>query len=142
MIPSAWLYAFLKSYEKFRPTAYKPTSKDVWTIGYGHTRGVKDGDTCSLAQADEWMHQDIGGAVIDIIQNVKVKLTQAQFDALVSLVFNCGADPLTHTLGHKLNAGDYVGAAAEFKKWDHQAGKELDGLEKRRVAEAAHFMAP
>lgn len=145
MVPSQWLYDLLESYEKFRPTAYPATAaeraKGIWTIGYGHTHGVKEGDTCTMTQAIAWLHEDVGKAVAAVLALVHVKLTQNQFDALVSLVFNCGPDPLSHTMGSMLNASNYAGAAAEFKRWDRQAGKELDGLEKRRLVEAAHFTA-
>jgi lysozyme len=141
--PSPWLVDFIKRYERFRPTAYPATAaeraKGIWTIGYGHTKGVKEGDTCTMTQALEWIAADLHDAVALVLKLVSVALTQAQFDALVSLVFNCGPAPLQMTLGRKLNAADYAGAAAEFKKWDKQGGKELDGLEKRRVAEANHF---
>lgn len=138
--PSNWLYDFLKNYEKFRPTAYLPTKKDKWTIGYGHTRGVKEGDTCTMAQADEWLHQDIVDAVVAVQKHIRVPMNQNQSDATYSLVFNCGPEPLQKTLGRKLNAGDYAGAAAEFPKWKFQAGKPLGGLEKRRIAEQKHFL--
>lgn len=143
MTPSPWLWTFLESYEKFRPTAYPATAeeraKGIWTIGWGHTKGVKEGETCTAAQAQEWLQDDVAEAVLEVCRMVHVTVTQHQFDALVSLVFNCGPDPLLHTLGSMLNAGDYAGAQGQFKRWDRQAGKELDGLEKRRVAEAAHF---
>lgn len=137
--PSPWLISFIKLYERFRPTAYKPTPKDVWTCGWGHTAGVSQFTTCDTPTAEGWIRMDLAEAVTEVKNKVTVPLTQAQFDALVSLVFNAGPDPLLMTLGHKLNAGDYAGAAAEFKRWDRQAGKELPGLEKRRLAEAQHF---
>lgn len=141
MTSSPWLTQFLKTYERFRPTAYKPTPNDVWTIGYGHTEGVKEGDTCTMAQALAWLVGDVATrAVAPVCRLVNVPLTQNQFDALCSLVFNCGAYPLTHTLGTLLNRGDYAGAAQQFKRWDYQAGKELPGLEARRVAEMNHFL--
>lgn len=144
MTPSGWLLTFLEAYERFRPTAYPATAseraKGIWTIGWGHTKGVKEGDTCTRAQAEQWLREDIAEAVREVLALCHVTLTQNQFDALVSLVFNCGPAPLQMTLGKLLNAGNYAGAAAEFKKWDRQAGKELDGLEKRRVAEAKHFL--
>lgn len=142
--PTPWLLAFLESYERFRPTAYPATAaeraKGIWTIGYGHTHGVKEGDTCTMAQAQAWLAADVAEAIRLVLADIRVNCTTNMLDALVSLVFNCGPDPLTHTLGAKLNAGDKAGAAAEFKRWDRQQGKELDGLEKRRVAEAAHFL--
>lgn len=140
LVPSAWLYDFLKGYERFRPTAYKPTNSDKWTLGYGHTKGVKEGDTCTMAQALEWLHQDALNAVMEVRRLVTVPLTQNEFDALVSLIFNCGSDPLTHTLGHMLNAGNKAGAADQFKRWHFQAGKDLPGLTPRRMAERAHFL--
>lgn len=137
--PSPWLINFIKLYERFRPTAYKPTPKDKWTCGWGHTDGVSQFTTCDTTLAETWIRMDLAEAVRLVKALVTVPLTQAQFDALVSLVFNAGPDPLHMTLGQLLNAGDYAGAAAQFKRWDRQAGKELDGLEKRRVAEAQHF---
>jgi lysozyme len=142
MVPSQWLYEFLKSYERFRPTAYLPTKKDKWTLGYGHTQGVKEGDTCTMATALEWLHDDVAGAVLEVCKLVHVPVNQNQFDALVSLVFNVGPDPLLHTLGHLLNAGNYKGAHDEFTKWDHQAGAWIKGLDIRRDAEAARFATP
>lgn len=143
MTPSPWLYAFLKNWERFRPTAYPATAaeraKGIWTLAWGHTHGVKEGDTCTMTQGQEWLQDDTANAVLEVCKLVNVLLNQAQFDALVSLVFDCGPDPLLHTMGHKLNAGDFAGAAAEFEKWDHQDGKVLDGLLSRRTAEAAHF---
>lgn len=137
--PSPWLFSFLKSYERFRPTAYKPTSTDKWTIGYGHTKGVKQGDTCTMDQALVWLAEDVQAAVDAVLQLVNAPLNQNQFDALVSLVFNTGPEPLEKTLGHLLNGGNYLGAADQFKRWHFQANKSLAGLEDRRVAEAAHF---
>lgn len=143
MTPSPWLYTFLKSYERFRPTAYAATAaekaKGIWTIGWGHTKGVKEGDVCTQAEATEWLQDDVAEAVLEVCRLVNVTLTQAQFDALVSLVFNCGPEPLEMTMGHKLNAGDYKGAQAEFSRWDHQGGAWVKGLDVRRNAEAAHF---
>lgn len=72
---------------------------------------------------------------------VKVKLTQNQFDALVSFVYNVGVGAFrTSTLLRKLNNGDYVGAAAEFKRWKFGGGKELPGLVRRRKAEEQLFL--
>lgn len=142
MTPSSWLYSFLKSYEKFRPTAFKPTVNDVWTIAWGHTRGVKEGDTCTMAQGEVWIHEDIGWAVADVNGKAKVPLNQNQFDALGSLTFNIGGPAFEgSTLLRLLNAGDYAGCAAQFPRWDRQAGAVLNGLLGRRDAEMAHFKA-
>lgn len=140
MTPSPWLAAFLKAYEKFRPTAYKPTKNDVWTCGYGHTAGVTATTTCTMDQANAWLADDILKRAQHFVDTlVKVPLTQGQYDALCSLVFNCGPDPLTLNLGKLLNAKDYAGAGSHFLLYDKQAGVELPGLEARRVAELARY---
>lgn len=140
MTPSPWLYDFLKQWEKFRPTAYKPTKDDAWTIGFGSTIGVKEGDTCTLEQACEWLKEDAEDAADAVRSRMLAKLTQNQFDSLVSLVFNIGEVQFaTSTLLRNLNANDYAGAQEQFHVWNHQAGKVLGGLTKRRAAEAEHF---
>ena len=124
--------------------AYKRAG-DVWTIGYGNTKKVHSGDTITPEQADERLRQDMSVAEKTVRSQVKVQLTQGQFDALTSFVFNKKGGSLEGTtLLKKLNAGDYAGAQKEFSKWDHAkdgTGKkvELKGLEKRRTAEAALF---
>jgi lysozyme len=135
--------ALTKSFEQLRLTAY-PDSKGVPTIGWGHTRGVRLGDVCTPEQADQWLAEDVAGAVADVNRIIKVPLTQNQFDALVDLQFNAGA--LTKrrcTLRDKLRAGDYEGAAAEFPKWNKvRIGGVLTpeaGLTRRRIAEQAMF---
>lgn len=141
MTPSRWLWDFLKAREQFRPTAFKPTKRDVWTIAYGHTKNVKQGDTCSLEQGDDYLTADVEWALQAVNRAVTVPLTQPQFDALVSLVYNIGAPNfLTSTLLKRLDAKDYAGAAAEFLEWDHQAGEVLEGLRLRRAAERVRFL--
>lgn len=149
--PSPWLFNFLKAYEQFRPTAYPATkaekAKGIWTIGYGHTLGVKEGDTCSMVQALVWLGQDVARVCAGLQAAVKVPVTQNEADALYSITFNVGygrhdgvkGDLADSTLIAKLNAGDYAGCAAEFARWNKQDGRVLDGLTTRRAAEAAHF---
>jgi lysozyme len=142
LFASTWVYDFLKSYEKFRPTAYVPTKNDVWTIGWGHTSSIKKGDTCTSDQAEAWLTADMAFAVATIHKHCTVDLTQPQFDALVSLVFNIGVGHFEEsTLLRKLNDSNYGGAAQEFLVWDKQAGVELPGLENRRIAEQKRFLS-
>lgn len=142
MQPSQWLYDFLKAREQFRPTAYRPTRHDVWTIGYGHTKGVQPTDTCSLEQGDTYLQQDVAWAVAAINRSVTVPLTQPQFDALVSLVYNIGAPAFFgSTLLRTLDDRDYAGAANDMLAWDHQDGVVLNGLETRREQERTRFLA-
>ena len=116
------------------------------TIGCGHTGpDVHLGLAITRAQAMELLRADVRGAEGELDRLVHKPLNQCQFDALVSLVFNAGALPLTSTLGAKLNAGDYAGAALEFAKWNkanvHGHLEVSAGLVRRRAAEEAMFRA-
>lgn len=112
----------------------------VWTIGYGHTSGVKAGDTCTQEQATSWLEEDIQEAVKAVEKYVTTALNQNQFDALVDFTFNLGAGALEHsTLLKFLNAGDYLAAAGQFRLWNHAGGKVNAGLTARRQAEQSLF---
>lgn len=135
---------FIKGFEGKRLTAYQD-SVGVWTIGYGTIKypngaRVKKGDTCTEQQAELYLKNDLTSFENSINKLVKVKLTQNQFDALASFTYNLGAANLsTSTLLRKLNAKDYKGAAAEFIRWNKAGGKVLNGLTRRREAEANIF---
>lgn len=132
--------ALIKSFEKCELAAYLPTTADVPTIGYGHTRGVAMGDTCTQEQAEAWLLEDLAWAEECVNEHVTAMLTQPEFDACVSLCFNIGCRAFSgSTLVRLLNGGDYNGAAAQFARWNKQAGKELAGLTRRRAAEAELF---
>lgn len=129
----------IKKYEGCRLTAYKCPA-GVWTIGYGHTNGVKKGQKISRKQAENFLREDIGKFENGVKKAVSVRLTQNQFDALVSFTYNVGLGAFkTSTLRRKLNAGDYAGASKEFLKWNKAGGVVLDGLKRRRNAEKALF---
>jgi lysozyme len=113
------------------------------TIGYGHTRGVKLGDTCTQEQAEQWLHEDIAIAEADVNSHVYVPLTQGMFDALVDFCFNLGcAARNKSTLLHLINSNDLANAANEFSKWDHAGGKVVAGLLRRRLDERTEFLHP
>ena len=125
--------------EGCRLVAYQD-SVGVWTIGYGHTRGVVEGMTCTQAQAEAWLREDILSAIADVNRLVKVPLTQGEFDALVDFDFNLGGGALRgSTLLRLLNGGDHAGAAEQFERWDRAGGHVLAGLLRRRLAEEAEF---
>jgi lysozyme len=129
----------VKHFEGCRLSAYQD-QKGIWTIGYGHTRGVSQGMTCTQADSDHWLAEDMAMAAAVITERVKAPLTQSQFDALTSLTFNIGAFRFTtSTLLKKLNAGDVAGAAAEFGKWIQAGTRVSAGLITRRAAERALF---
>lgn len=129
----------VKEAEGLRLSAYLCPA-GIPTIGYGHTKGVKLGDTCTKEQAEKWLENDFFTAKQEVKAVVKVPLRENQLDALTSFVFNLGVRKLTQsTLLKKLNAGDYSGAAAEFDKWVYSGGKKLNGLIARRAAERKLF---
>lgn len=130
----------VKEFEGLRLEAYKCPA-DVWTIGYGHTRGVIPGDVITEKEAEIFLAEDLEDAESAVNEYVEVKLNQNQFDALVSFVYNLGAGNFkSSTLLRKLNAGDYLGAANEFKRWNKAGGKVLNGLVRRRAAECNLFI--
>lgn len=129
----------IRKFEGFRLTAYDD-SVAVHTIGYGHTLGVCAGDTCTLEQAEKWLKEDAHHAENCIQHSVSVELTQNEFDALVSFVFNlgCGAF-IGSTLLRLINDGRIDEAAAQFQRWNKAGGQVLAGLTRRRQAEAELF---
>ena len=133
--------ALIKRFEGVCLEAYLDSVR-VWTIGYGHTQGVKEGDTCTADQANEWLKEDVHRAENCVAQSVSVDLTQGEFDACVSFIFNlgCGAF-LGSTLLRLINDGRMDDAAAQFVRWSHAGGVQVAGLVKRREAEAALFTA-
>lgn len=126
-------------FEGCRLSAYQDQG-GTWTIGFGHTLGVEAGDRCTLTQAYCWLLGDVKNAVHYVTCLVRVSLSQSEFDALVDFTFNVGAENFRHsTLLHKLNAGDYAGAAAEFDRWQYVSGKKCKALFLRREAERREF---
>jgi lysozyme len=130
----------IKNFEGLRRQAYKCPA-GIWTIGYGHTTDVNVGDVITEMQAISLLSQDVAESERAVNQYVHVPLTQNQFDALVSFVFNLGVgDFRSSTLLKKINAGDDDGAAQEFGRWIHVDGKTLPGLVRRREAERVLFL--
>lgn len=132
---------FIKEKEGLRLEAYR-CSGGILTIGYGHTAGVVPGMIINKIQAEKFFLEDLEQKAESIINRlVKVPLTQGQYDALVSFVFNLGAGNLMKsTLLKLLNAGDYAGAAGQFERWNKSGGKVTAGLVKRRAEEKQMFL--
>lgn len=129
----------IKHFEGCKLEAYLDTGS-VPTIGYGHTKGVKMGDTCTQEQADMWLDNEYFMSGEEVKAVVKVPLTDNQLGALISFVYNLGIRALIlSTLLNKLNRGDYNGAAEEFDKWVYDNHVKLNGLVKRREAEKRLF---
>ena len=134
--------SLIKKHEGLRLEAYLPTPNDVWTIGYGHTHTAKPGMKITEKQAEALLRKDIAWAEKAVNKSVVVPLTQNQFDALVSFVFNVGEGAFsTSTLLRLLNSGDYSGAANQFLRWNKQKRRVLNGLTKRREEERKLFLS-
>jgi len=139
--------ALVKQYESLRLEAYLCPA-GIPTVGYGHTHLVKLGGRCTEAEADAMLAQDIAACESVLDYQVTVPLTESMRDALLSLVYNLGGGNFRiSTLRRRLNAQDYAGCPAEFRRWNKARNPEtgwlvaLDGLTARREAEAELFMA-
>ena len=129
----------IKHFEGLELEAYKCPA-GVWTIGYGHIKGVQEGDVITEQQADDMLVEELNEYENYINTLVKCSLNQNQFDALVSWVYNLGpANLQASTLLKVLNAGDFAGVPAQIMRWNKAGGKVLEGLTRRRQAEADLF---
>lgn len=128
--------ALIKSYEGLKLEAYKCPA-GVWTIGYGHTKGVIEGQVITKDQADIFLKEDLSDAE-KAVNKQNVLFTQNQFDALVSFTYNLGSGNLEmSTLLKKAKVGpNDVTIKSEFAKWNKAKGEILNGLIRRREAEA------
>ena len=129
----------IKHFEGCELEAYK-CAAGVPTIGYGHIKGVSMGDTITQEQAEEMLVHELTEYENYIHDCVTVPISQNQFDAMVSWVFNLGVGNLkASTLLKTLNVGDYNGVPAQIMRWNKAGGKVLEGLTRRRQAEADLF---
>jgi lysozyme len=133
-------YELIKRFEGVRLVAYDD-GVGVWTVGVGHTKGVKRGDTITMAQVDQFLAEDLAEAEAAVNRCVKVPLEQCQFDALASWTFNLGGRALAgSTMLKRLNEGDKDSAADEMLRWNRAGGRVLPGLTKRRISERMLFL--
>lgn len=128
----------IKKHEGLRTKAYR-CAAGVLTIGYGHTKGVKEGMQITKAQAEAFLTQDL--AVAEQAVNLYVKrydLNQNEYDALVSFTFNLGAGNLNKLLNKGLRTKKQI--ADKMLSYNKAGGKVLSGLVKRRNDERALFL--
>ena len=113
----------------------------VWTIGYGHTKDVKEGDKWTQEKADFMLWRELEDEYERYVNDyVHVPLNQCQFDALCSWVYNLGPSNLkSSTLLKKLNNGDFDNVPYQMSRWNKAGGKVLEGLTRRRKAEGLLF---
>jgi GH24 family phage-related lysozyme (muramidase) len=135
--------ALIKRFESFSPTIYVcPAGYE--TVGYGHV--VLDGESDRFAgginedEAEDLLRRDACLAERTVLRLIAVPLTDGQFDALTSFVFNVGAGGLQRsTLRRKVNREEHTLVPTEFLKWVWGGGRKLKGLVRRREAEAALY---
>lgn len=135
--------ALIKQFEGFMAEPYLCPG-GYWTIGYGHViQNPKDYPySLTRDEALELLAKDVIIAERAVLRLITVPLNTGQFDALVSFTFNLGAGALQRsTLRRKINREDHVDAPAEFRKWVWAGGRKLNGLVKRRKAEALAYQA-
>ena len=130
---------FVKQFEGRELKVYRCSANRL-TIGYGHTKGVQEGDEISPAEAEQLLVEDLTAISDDLNRLVNVGVTEGQYIALLSLAFNVGASAVKKsTLLFHLNHKRYDEAAEEFDKWIYAGGKVSEGLKRRRAAERALF---
>ena len=127
--------ALIKEFEGLRLKAYQCLG-GVWTIGYGHTAGVKPGMLITKAQAEEYLKADLI-AFERYLNGLGLALNQNQFDALVSFIYNVGTGNFSSsTLLRKVRANPQDNSIMdEFLRWVYSKGRVLPGLQRRRLAE-------
>lgn len=111
----------------------------IWTIRFGHTMGVKQGDVVTRAEAMMMLVEDLKETIDGLAPHVHVHVTEGQFIALTSLAFNVGVEGLVGGCPKLMaahNAGDVKRCAKEFLDVDHAGGVRLLGLTRRRKEEA------
>lgn len=134
--------ALIQSFEQCKLEAYQD-QRGILTIGWGHTQGVVEYQTCTQQEADDWFVEDSQFAVNGVIRSLDVAVNQNQFDALVSFTFNVGVGSEAHsTLVALVNQGKFDLAAGQFSFWNHVNGVVNVGLTRRRAAEQTLFQTP
>lgn len=131
----------VKQIESFEAKAYWDKFGKVWTIGYGRTGGVHDGDTTDREYEEAWLHWELTRIGREIEKMVTVSMVQNQFEALASFVYNVGLGAFRRsTMLKRINASDDR-AHEEFDRWVHAKGqvKPVQGLVNRRKRERAWF---
>lgn len=127
--------ALIKKFEGCKLSAYL-CSANVWTIGYGTTYQILEGDKCTQEDADAFLARDLRKFEKAVIKNIDVPLEQNQFDALVSFTYNLGPRNLKEsTLRKRINENNFADVPYQIRRWNRAAGEVLDGLVRRRSAE-------
>lgn len=139
MRASATLISHIKRFESCRLTAYQDTA-GVWTVGYGHTKGVKKGDRITQYQAEQFLREDLS-EFERAANKVRCLTTQGRYDAVLDFMYNLGIGNFNKsTLKAYIESGRSVWEIQEqFLRWVNAGGRKIGGLVSRRIWEAARF---
>lgn len=135
MKASVYAYQLIKQFEGLRLEAYLCPA-GIWTIGYGHTSDVSPNSFITTQEADEYLHRDVASVEMQL-NKLNLSLSQCQWDAIVSFVFNVGIGNFkASTLLAKIRINpDDNSIMDEFLRWVYANGKVMRGLQTRRLAE-------
>ena len=139
-------FSIIREAESLELIAYLDTG-GVWTIGYGTIKypngvRVKKGDVCTRGQAEIWLKNDCLWVDACLDKHVKVAVSQNQFDALASFVYNIGETAfIKSTMLTLINNSNFSSAASQFDRWIYDNGKEIKGLVNRRAKEKTLFLS-
>jgi lysozyme len=134
--------ALIRDFEGFSAVAYLCPA-GVWTIGYGFTQGVKEGDTITREAADARLAYEVDAFATGVANLISRPANENELAAMTSLAFNIGLAAFGRsTVLRAHNRGDTDAAARAFGLWNKAGGKVLRGLTRRRSAEAALYLEP
>ena len=139
-------FSIIREAESLELKAYLDTG-GVWTIGYGTIKypngvRVKKGDVCTQGQAEIWLKNDCLWVDACLDKHVKVAVSQNQFDALASFIYNIGETAfIKSTMLTLINNSNFSSAASQFDRWIYDNGKEIKGLVNRRAKEKTLFLS-
>jgi len=133
----------IKHYEGFYPSTYLCPAR-VPTIGYGTTRiggkPIPTGMVITEQKASGYLMEEVNMIEKQLVSCIKTSLSQNQWDAIYSFVYNLGITNFSKsTLLKCINKNNFTQASTEFLKWNKAAGKELKGLTNRRRSESILF---
>lgn len=132
----------IRDFEGFSAVAYLCPA-GVWTIGYGFTQGVKEGDTITREAADARLTYEVGAFATGVANLITRPASENELAAMTSLAFNIGLSAFGRsTVLRAHNRGDTDAAARAFALWNKAGGKVMRGLTRRRAAEAALYLEP
>jgi lysozyme len=135
----------IKTFEGLKLKAYQDVA-DIWTIGYGHIKGVHEGMQITNAQAEQFLKDDLRNTETAVASECGAATTDNQFAAMVALAFNIGTGAFaTSTVLDRNQAGNTQQAADAFLMWNkaHVNGEltPVAGLTNRRNAERALYLS-